>query len=73
MIHYLTVSREAAGPMRLSNNDGSDGCSHDGIRAVELTVEQHWAAGGEPKTVEYPWHNPPKGNAPAGSGDDGEA
>lgn len=42
MIHHLTIAREQGELLRLSNNDGNDGCAHDGIRAVELTVEQHY-------------------------------
>jgi hypothetical protein len=42
MIHYLTIERDAADQVRLTNNDGGDNCAHDGIRSVELTMEQHF-------------------------------
>ncbi len=42
MIHYLTISRDSGEPTRLTNNDGSEACAHDGIQSVELTVEQHY-------------------------------
>lgn len=42
MIHYLNIHRDNGQATRLSNNDGQDNCPHDGVRDVELTLEQHY-------------------------------